>query len=460
MNRKLLIETLSGRDMLTSLSFVERTLPVPATEEETGLRPVLSSVGDIDGDGDLDIVGQTSDQTDGTWFLLENSGGEGERFVRHDLQIPGVRLGRLQLVDIDGDGDQELVSTTDARIVVLDTNAGLGDFQVVAEMVNEVSSEPDIIPHQSPVFADLDDDGDLDAVVIGFPKSQTVFSRNIYVGENLGGEFVLAKMAPIGLSTAYDIEVVDVDGNGTLDIVAANMGAPLDLDFGGVAWYSSVSIFGTFEDVVDVFRDDESTFPPFSPIDIAVRDLDGDADVDLLVGGTRGFRVYENQGRGDFSLRIEQEEEGGVGSYELYDLDLDDDLDIVSPLTNRLNPRSRSPVWFENTDGLFDPGTRHELVDGLTALSELNSRVFADFDGDGDIDIAAASGHWYESNATAVRADVDGDGAVGFKDFLVLANNFGREDDEVAKADGDVNGDGAVNFLDFLMFAANFGEDV
>ena len=54
--------------------------------------------------------------------------------------------------------------------------------------------------------------------------------------------------------------------------------------------------------------------------------------------------------------------------------------------------------------------------------------------------------------------DANGDGTVGFIDFLFMANNFGATD--ATFADGDFNCDGTVGFKDFLVLANNFGESV
>ena len=53
-----------------------------------------------------------------------------------------------------------------------------------------------------------------------------------------------------------------------------------------------------------------------------------------------------------------------------------------------------------------------------------------------------------------LAGDADGDGAVGFLDFLALANNFGSEG---GFEQGDFNCSGSVDFQDFLALANNFG---
>jgi len=57
--------------------------------------------------------------------------------------------------------------------------------------------------------------------------------------------------------------------------------------------------------------------------------------------------------------------------------------------------------------------------------------------------------------------DLNGDGTVGFPDFLIFAQAFGKNSGDagyVAKADLDSNGN--IGFSDFLVFAQSFGKDV
>lgn len=57
--------------------------------------------------------------------------------------------------------------------------------------------------------------------------------------------------------------------------------------------------------------------------------------------------------------------------------------------------------------------------------------------------------------------DFDGDGAVGFGDFLLFAAAFGtRETDDGFVAAFDLDGDGETGFTDFLEFASLFGQQV
>ncbi len=60
--------------------------------------------------------------------------------------------------------------------------------------------------------------------------------------------------------------------------------------------------------------------------------------------------------------------------------------------------------------------------------------------------------------AAAGTADFDGDGSVGFSDFLVFAAQFGKTSADAGfDPRFDLNSDGMVGFTDFLAFVSQFG---
>ncbi len=79
---------------------------------------------------------------------------------------------------------------------------------------------------------------------------------------------------------------------------------------------------------------------------------------------------------------------------------------------------------------------------------------------DGDVSALAIS---VKANGgdTASIPDFDGDGTIGFGDFVIFAGVFGaRHGDEEYDARVDLNGDGEIDFSDFVIFAQNFGKEV
>ena len=102
-----------------------------------------------------------------------------------------------------------------------------------------------------------------------------------------------------------------------------------------------------------------------------------------------------------------------------------------------------------------------EILEGPTA------RIFADLDWAGSetiqIKLMDSSGAFDQVSIGVIRevpiqalaGDFDGDGEVGFQDFLEFVLNFERPD---ADPQFDLDGDGQVGLFDFIEFAQNFGK--
>ncbi|BAC89392.1 FG-GAP-like repeat-containing protein [Gloeobacter violaceus] len=122
-----------------------------------GERPTSVALGDIDGDGDLDIATASGDYADpGNVSVLLNAGGGGfappRSFAVGDLP-KSVALG-----DIDGDGDLDIATANrESNDVSVLLNTGGGSFAPAQAFA--VGSRP-----YSVALGDLDGDGDLDIV--------------------------------------------------------------------------------------------------------------------------------------------------------------------------------------------------------------------------------------------------------------------------------------------------------
>ncbi len=109
------------------------------------------------------------------------------------------------------------------------------------------------------------------------------------------------------------------------------------------------------------------------------------------------------------------------------DIDGDGDLDVFS-----ISSQDEKLAWYENTDGNGDFGSQHLISNSLNYLTALCS---ADFDGDGDIDVLAAS----YNNAIHFFENTDGSG--NFIEEQVISNGS----DFLHPADMD--GDGDIDIL-------------
>ena len=122
---------------------------------------------------------------------------------------------------------------------------------------------------------------------------------------------------------------------------------------------------------------------------------------------------------------------------------------------------------WDRTIKLWDVVTGTNIA---TLTGHRSSVTSVSFSPDGAI---LASGSWDDtiklwdmslyitSPTPASASDFDGDGTVGFADFLQFVERFGlNQEDEAYQARFDLDGDGVIGFGDFLVFTNNFGKKV
>jgi len=369
----------------------------------------LLALGDHDGDGDLDLVVSDATEADLTWH--RNDGGDGftahEMWFWYDTYDPQAYIAdTLHCEDLDGDGADE--------IVVLDGGTswiwwGTTRGPVRKDLVTGVAW---LRPAAEALMADMDGDGTPDAV-IGNDDGWL----NIRRGDGDGG-FTMPSAIDEEHSSATTWAEVDLDGDGTLDVVAL-MGC-------SVTFWIHQPHTTTFE------LRDSWTHPTFEGCYgslelLQVGDLDGDGDPDVMTGAAYDdddLRVLFTDGSG----RVEREEITDVGlsrrqrGLALGDVDGDGDLDAV------MDTGSDDIFAILINDGVGGFSRQHDVeLDNAGLLFLLE-----DFDVDGALDLMVLRG----SGSQVSLALGNGDGT--FAEATTV--NMGVQMSEVVVADLDEDG--------------------
>lgn len=340
------------------LEFTEHTID----DELDGAHSV--EVCDIDGDGDLDLLTTAFEADEIAWW--ENDGWGS--FTPHTITDDFNETRHAVAADLDDDGDIDIIGVaTGGDELAWWENDGEQEFE--HHTIRENFTGACFIS-----LFDMDDDGDLDIVAVAYESGELAW------WENDGDAGFTYHRIATGLSTPVGCHAEDLTGNGYGDIFVAYF------DDDAAAIWIQVQPNMFFENV----------FPDELPGACAVYicDLDQDDDMDLigcmLTGNAIGWA--ENTGDMQFVSRVIHDHISGPRALDIVDLDQDGDLDLVAAAAN-----GDMIVWYEN-DGEQD----FEFDVIQEEFDEANYVASGDFDGDGDIDIVgvAARGDeltWWEN---------------------------------------------------------------
>lgn len=336
------------------------------------LVPWAVTPGDVDGDGDTDLVVRTRaplpSYVPAPPLLLLN-GGSGLYTVAAAVSFPVAGFATIheELADFDGDGDPDLVlvGSTAGSItfeVRVATNLGSGAFAAPAL----TGTWPTIPAARS---GDFNGDAIPDLAIAGFTGSP-VCSIQFGAPTGLGP----AVFSPLPLPANWLI-AADLDADGRSEILAGNGSGST---FGVVAVLPGGTASGFTQSFAGV------AFSQYAPGPDVVADLDLDGDRDLILPAGVGPALFMNGGQGALVLLTGRLPGPGLGATPLAgDIDGDSDPDLVT-----VSSSNALATLLNDGSGFFAAGPA-STVFGPTNAAYLNLHAF-DREGDGDMDLYAA----------------------------------------------------------------------
>ncbi len=254
---------------------------------------------DLDNDGDFDVFSGG----DGGLRYFENIGNETVYAYGPEIQSPFSIISpggicKPYMTDIDDDGDMDLfVGATDGNIYFYE-NTGTANTPSFALSVTNPFGLADVGLRSAPAFADIDSDGDMDAL-IGTKDGDHYYFENI--GTSNTPLFNFINLNPFNLQSVGDDAKPyfgDLDDDGDLDLMVGNAN-------GDYIYFENISTFG----IGDLDNANVSIYPnPFTEFTrIQISGMD-DNEWNLIITDVIGKVVVRtNSFNGDEKIIVHKE---------------------------------------------------------------------------------------------------------------------------------------------------------
>lgn len=347
---------------------------------------VAATMGDVDSDGDMDIVVANVYTLfrSGQNRLLMND-GSGYFTDETESRLPFLEddTRDVALLDIDGDGDLDCMTVNAFNNAAPDwvdrlyLNDGTGHFEDVSSERIPQNDDPTL----AIAFADVDGDSDLDVFWANYPANRLLLNDG-------AGYFTDVSSTHLDPDTVWGNDAVfgDVDTDGDMDLMIA--GFDLLDNRPNYLYINDGSGHFTEEGALRLPDINDGSF---SSKACTFGDMDGDGDPDILFDNARTLVLLLNDSSGYYrdvsEEQLPTDEINGSPDVQFLDVDLDKDLDIFVSVKDGGGYGEQNLLYMNNGTGYFTDSTESWLPQQTESS---NGIALGDVDGDEDIDIFLA----------------------------------------------------------------------
>ncbi|MBF0452173.1 MAG: VCBS repeat-containing protein [Candidatus Magnetomorum sp.] len=270
------------------------------------------ALGDIDGDQRLDLIVGNQYQTN-RLYLNNGTDHPFETAIHITNQNNATKC--LALCDIDRDDDLDLIEGNDNYYNAIYLNEGKPDFFREAIYINTNRDHT-----ESVAAGDMNNDGYIDLVVGNLEEAD-----QLYFNTKDSIPFSETNSTTVGdeLSQTFSVQLNDLNGDGSIDIITGGIGSN--------RLYVNNGTANPFENVTAI-----AITPDYLTKEIAIGDLDGDLDLDMIEANKDQINmVYINNSISGFSFILDQSNR--TNTIEFADMDNDGDLDMIEGNYGQIN---------------------------------------------------------------------------------------------------------------------------